>query len=271
MESIKIDDVLFAHGDYSTAIQNSKHIKWDRSFITGNENVAIYTDNSLTRVNSRVKTKIAWLLESPRVSAYWHEWIVSKHHLFDIIFTNNKDLLNLGEKFKFLPTGGCWIEPKDQLVYPKSKMVSMIASNKNFAEGHALRHEIIKRFKNLDLYGRGFNPIDKKLIGLKDYRFSITVENTKKDYYFTEKLIDCFATGTIPIYWGCPSIDKFFDDRGILSFDKSDDLEKILNSLSKEYYESKLPYVRNNFEIAKEYMIAEDYMWEKYLNDYVQF
>jgi hypothetical protein len=263
--SIKIDDVLFAHGDYSTAIQKSKYIVWDRSFISGKENIAIYTDNSLNRVNSRVKTKIAWLLESPRVSAYWHEWIVSKHELFDIVFTNNKDLLDLNSNFKFLPTGGCWIEPLDQLVYPKSKMISMIASSKNFTDGHAMRHSIIKRFKNIDLYGRGFNVIDKKLTGLKDYRFSVVVENTKKDYYFTEKLIDCFATGTIPIYWGCPSIDKFFDDRGILSFNTLEELEEILNNLNKELYENKLPYISNNFETAKEYIIAEDYMWEKYL------
>jgi hypothetical protein len=105
MLSIKIDDILFAHAKYSTDFQESKYITWNRSFILGNEDIAVYTDNSLNRVNNRVKNKIAWLLESPAVSAHQHEWIVSKHHLFDTVFTNNKDLLNLGDKFKFLPTG----------------------------------------------------------------------------------------------------------------------------------------------------------------------
>ena len=34
--------------------------------------------------------------------------------------------------------------------------------------------------------------------------------NGRGDYEFDEKLIDCFLTGTVPIFWGCPSIDKFF-------------------------------------------------------------
>jgi hypothetical protein len=73
-----------------------------------------------------------------------------------------------------------------------------------------LRHQSVLKFKDkMDLYGRGYNPVEYKLKCLKDYAFSLTIENTKKDYYFTEKLIDCFMTGTVPIYWGCPSIQKF--------------------------------------------------------------
>ena len=281
MVSIKIDDILFAHGDYSTAIQQSKYIKWNRNFIVGNEDVAIYTDGSLPRVNNRVKTKIAWLLESPAVSAYQHDWIKSNHNHFDIVFTNNKDLLDMGEKFKFLPTGGCWIKPEEQRIYPKTKFMSMIASNKNWTDGHNVRNKLIDIMRNsggyidtvrrhkIDLYGRGVNDLPEKLDGLRDYMFSIVVENTRKDYYFTEKLIDCFATGTVPIYWGCPSIGKFFDGRGILSFDSINELQENLRTIDESSYNSMLEYIKINFDKAKEYMIAEDYMYEKYMNNYV--
>lgn len=265
---LKIDDVLFAHAQYSTDYQISKHIKWDRSFIIGNEDIAVYTDNSLSRVNKNVKNKIAWLLESPAVSSYWHEWIKNNQYLFDIIFTNNKDLLDSGDKFKFVPTAGCWIKREDQYVYPKNKMISIIASNKNWTDGHKMRNSITNEIKNIDIYGRGLNAIDYKLNGLKDYRYSIVVENTKKDYYFTEKLIDCFMTGTIPIYWGCPSIGNYFDDRGMLVFDNLDELKKIVNGVSIELYNLKLEYARVNFEKAKEYLIAEDYMYKNYLKSY---
>jgi len=269
MVSIKIDDVLFAHAKYSTDFQESKYIIWDRNFILGNEKIAIYTDNSLTRVNKRVKTKVAWLLESPVVSSYWHNWIVSNFHLFDIIFTNNVDLLGINERFKFLPTAGCWIKPEDQKMWDKNKLVSIIASNKNFTNGHKLRNEIVDHYKSggLDIYGRGFNEIPYKLNGLKDYRFSIVVENTKKDFYFTEKLIDCFATGTVPIYWGCPSIGNFFDIDGVISFNTLEDLKKIINSLSIDLYNSKIESIKNNLHKSKEYLMAEDYMWEKYLKE----
>lgn len=271
MVPIKIDDILFAHGDYSTAIQQSKYIKWNRNLIVGNEDIAIYTDGSLPRVNNRVKTKIAWLLESPAVSAYQHEWIKTNYKAFDIIFTNNRDLLEMDSKFKFLPTGGCWIRPEEQYIYPKTKLISIIASNKNWTDGHALRNNIVNEIRNgqikCDLYGRGFNDLPEKLDGLKDYMFSIVVENTKKDYYFTEKLIDCFATGTIPIYWGCPSIGNYFDERGMLVFNNVNELKNIVNGISPELYNLKLEYARKNFETAKDYMIAEDYMYEKYLSN----
>lgn len=282
MVSIKINDSLFAHAKYSTDFQESKYINWNRSHVYGNEDAVIYTDNSLGSVNSNIKTKICWLLESPAVSSHQHEWIKSNHNKFDIVFTNNKDLLkidtnftedniNSGAKFKFLPTGGCWIKPEDQRIWDKNSIVSMISSNKDFTDGHRMRNDILNNISGLDIFGRGRNPIDYKLGGLKNYMFSIVVENTKKDYYFTEKIIDCFATGTVPIYWGCPAISDtfmFFDKRGILSFDTLDELKDIISNLSPELYDSKKEYVENNFFKMKEYLIAEDYMWEKYLYEF---
>lgn len=267
MEKIKIDDNMFGHVNYSTLFQESKYITWDRSTVTGKENIVIYTDQSLNRVNKEVKNKIAWLLESPSISSYAHEWIKNNHNLFDTVFTNNKDLLDIGDKFKFVPTCGCWIEPKDHCIFPKSKMLSMIASSKDYTNGHNLRHSVKNNIKNIDIYGRGINPIDYKLDGLKDYMFSIVIENTKKDYYFTEKLIDCFVTGTIPIYWGCPSIGNYFDERGILVFDNIEELKNIVNGISPELYNLKLEYVRKNFILSKEYLMAEDFMYEKYLKN----
>ena len=62
-------------------------------------------------------------------------------------------------------------------------------------------HEVIQKFGNkMTVFGRGYDPIEFKIDGLKDYRFSVVIENCKRDYWFTEKLIDCFVTGTIPIY-----------------------------------------------------------------------
>ena len=266
MKSIKIDDILFAHAKYSTDYQESKYIDWNRNFITGNEDIAVYTDGSLSKVNNRVKYKVGWLLESPAVSTFQHKWIKRNYKVFDIVFTNNRDLLEMDDKFQFVPTGGCWIKPEDQQVYPKSKTISIIASNKNWTDGHAMRQVVIKELgEKIDVYGSGHNPIDYKLDGLKDYMFSIVVENTKKDYYFTEKLIDCFMTGTIPIYWGCPSIGNYFDSGGMFSFDNIGDLHNILNRLEKNLYDSMFKNIKKNLEMAKEYLIAEDYMFEKYL------
>jgi len=42
-------------------------------------------------------------------------------------------------------------------------------------------------------------------------------------------------------------------------------LRDIINKLDKDLYDLMSWYAEINFEFAKEYLIAEDYMWEKYL------
>ena len=44
-----------------------------------------------------------------------------------------------------------------------------------------------------------------------------------KYYYFNEKIIDCFFSGTIPIYWGTKNISKYFDENGIIFFPNIDE------------------------------------------------
>ena len=72
---------------------------------------------------------------------------------YDLIFTHNQELINIdSEKFKWVPAQGTWIqEPK---IYDKTKMISMIASNKNMCQGHRNRLEWIERLKDcVDFYG----------------------------------------------------------------------------------------------------------------------
>jgi len=83
--------------------------------------------------------------------------------------------------------------------------------------------------------------------------FSITIENSKEDYMFTEKLIDCFLTGTIPIYYGCPSIGKFFNIDGIIVINTLDDLTNILPTLNDDLYNKIKPYIEDNYNKAQQY------------------
>ena len=83
------------------------------------------------------------------------------------------------------------------------------------------------------------------------------------DYYFTEKLIECLVTGTVPIYHGCPNIGDFFDMNGILTFSTQEELDDILDSLSEDKYKSMYESVKNNFNIAKEkFVLHHDSLYE---------
>ena len=92
------------------------------------------------------------------------------------------------------------------------------------------------------------------------------IENCKEDFYFTEKLIDSFVTGTLPIYWGCPSIDMFFDINGIIVLDDFNKLGDILDNIDQIYSE-RLPYIERNFELAKKYVFIENNFLPLYLKN----
>ena len=127
----------------------------------------------------------------------------------------------------------------------------------------------VKNIQNkVDLYGRGIREIPSKLDALHNYAFSVAIENntSKNDYYFTEKLLECFITGTVPIYHGCPNIDKFFDTRGVLTFSTQEELDNILDSLSEEKYNSMLEYVNHNFNKCMSSMVMHnDSLYELHL------
>ncbi len=261
---IKIIDNCFSHVSYST-LQESTLFKWLRTEEI--KDICVITDSMLFNVDSyKDKVKIAWLIEPRAIRRDVYTFIENNFNKFDYIFTFDEKLLKLSDKFIFYPFGGCWINKKDQELHNKTKLLSIIASTKRQTIGHNLRHEVIDNLKKLnipiDLYGFGYNQIENKVEALKDYHFSIVIENSKTDYYFTEKLIDSFVTGTIPIYWGCPSIGNFFDTNGMLIFDTIEELKMIMNSINEEFYYSKIESIKNNYEEAKKYLLADDIIYQ---------
>jgi hypothetical protein len=48
------------------------------------------------------------------------------------------------------------------------------------------------------------------------YKFMICFESKTMPNYFTEKLINAYYGGAIPIYWGCPNIDDYVNMDAIL-------------------------------------------------------
>ncbi len=68
----------------------------------------------------------------------------------------------------------------------------------------------------VDVLGKGYAPFENKEDGLLPYLFSIVIENCKEPEYFSEKLLDCFFTKTIPIFWGEGNVEEYFDMKGVI-------------------------------------------------------
>lgn len=153
---------------------------------------------------------------------------------------------------------------------PNPTNISCITSNKTFTELHVFRNNCVQFIQKhalpVDVYGVGYNYIKQKLDGLKDYKYSIAIENGIFENYFTEKILDCFLTGTIPIYKGCPNLHKFFNMDGVLRFDTIEQLKEIIDNIGSGKYNVSQEILRDNYNRALQYCYNNDRFFEKYLN-----
>ncbi len=228
------------------------------------EHVILTGDSVLEVDNFNNEKKYGWLLEPYELKPLGYNYILEHSSKFHVIFTYSEYHLKVINNSILLPLGGCWINKESRRIYEKNKNTSIFVSKKKSKPGRILRHQIINNnYQDVDEYGFR-NWVDNKIEGLQDYRFSIVIENVKIDYYFTEKLIDCFITGVIPIYWGCPAIHKFFDIKGMLIFNTIEELEVILKDIEDNgefIYQSKINSIINNYYISHKYLIADDLIY----------
>ena len=266
----------FQHDICSSALNKNKFVEWDKN---GSSNISIHIDDGLRFAVDNSKKNYGWLAESSSIIPNFINDVVSNidsyKEKFEVIFTHDKRVHEKDPEFFKLciPNALPWIQNKK--IYEKTKSCSIIVSNKNFTSGHNFRLNALNQLPKdkVDHFGRGFqkelpwsinqNGIEEsgKLSALQDYRFSFAFENDNYENIFCEKITDCFATGTIPIFWGTPSIGDFFDINGIVIFDDNFDF----NKLDLDFYISKLDSIKNNFEICRTLLSAEDFIYKNYI------
>jgi hypothetical protein len=252
----------FQHAYSTTLWKKPKHFEWSKNKF---EDITFFIDNEIeSGINHKCGKKIAWLVESrdiiPNAVNYvknnWQE--ISKK--YDLLLTHDATIYDLSDNFHYLPPHGYWIGAPQ--IYNKIKLISMISSNKSYSTGHKNRLKWVEILKdNVDLYGRGFKEIHTKEEGLKDYMFSVTIENDSYPTYWSEKILDCFASGTIPIYYGSPDISDYFNMDGIILLNDDFDIKKITE---KDYYD-RIEAIKDNFNRAMKYDVIEDIIFEKWI------
>jgi len=181
---------------------------------------------------------------------------------YKYIFTFYMDLVELGDPFRYaLPPGVPWTQPENRKIWEKSKLTSMLVSNTCSLSGHHYRlNYLYKNYKLLDAYGRGRKEVKITDDAMKDYMFTVSMENNVIDAYFTERLTSPMCLGTVPIYRGSKYVvEKYFDPKGVLWED-----EVKLEELNADLYHSLMPHIKNNFEIALDFPTPEDFIIENY-------
>jgi len=211
---------------------------------------------------------------------------------YSLVFTHSRRLLSRFQNARWIPGGGCWIGGpfggKDlPAIFEKSKDISIVTSNKTRSADHKLRYRLARKIEqklpSVDVYrqvgDQMRSPImltrvhESVFLGphvlaldyLKDYRYSIVIENNRDDRYFTEKILNCFATGTIPIYRGARSIGSIFDANGVIQWSSPSKLVKsILPNLGESDYVARKRAIENNFEMVSRFRCIEDYIIDHY-------
>ena len=264
-------DREFAQAPYGSA--NPRYILWDR--YNFGLKTHFYSHFEAFNTVGKPDRKFAMLVESRAITPEsYKKFIRNKKYFeneFEAVFTYDEEILDTFSNAKFVPfAADHWYKEDENNYKSKSKNISILASNKKSSKFHKLRKNLAlkcKKEKLADTFGKfDGGPYAALKDTLKDYRFSIVVENDVTQLYFTEKITNCFAAQTVPIYLGAKKIDKFFNPDGIIqiSLDDVDDIEKILAQCTTEEYERRLPAILDNFERVKEYANFSDYIYEKY-------
>jgi hypothetical protein len=227
-----------------------------------------YLNEEIMKCTTPSEKNIGYLIESKTViEGVYVDFILNWEKIIDnfkYIFVNYINFTNYHPKIKWAPASFIWIdEPK---IYNKSKLISMITSKKSGMFEYDRRLLFADKMIDtglVDIYGNGFNYISNKEEGLCDYMFSIAMENARYPGNFTEKIMDCFATGTIPIYSGDPKIDRIFNPKGIINL--SDDFHP--SQVNEDIYYEKMDAIKENLEIVKQFSSIQDWIHEKYLKE----
>lgn len=182
--------------------------------------------------------------------------------LFDKVFTWDDNLVDNKKFIKFYyPEMTSMHEPV--VNFSQKKLLTMIVANKRSGHRNELyteRRSVIDFFEHqngqdFDFYGHGWNKnayknykgtVGEKLWIMRNYRFCICYENMKNvKGYITEKILNSFSAGCVPIYWGASNIKEHIPEGCYIlreNFQSMEELYSFIKNMKEEEYNT---YIEN--------------------------
>ena len=195
--------------------------------------------------------------------AYYTENIIPDLNLADYII-GHYHIIYLDRYFKFSTLYGTNFKDIDEkrknlLKNPlRKKFCAAVISNCG-TKSSLFRIDFIKKlseYKKVDMGGKCKNNVGKvkdKIDFLSNYKFSIAMENSNGDGYLSEKIIDSFLAGTIPIYYGDYILDEFINPKSYILIKGEKDVENKIDYIKKIDKDDQL-----YFSIIKEKPLIDD-------------
>jgi hypothetical protein len=248
--------------------------------------ITIFMDQIPTVEQLKLNPYNIMLIHEPNELFGIHNWVYSNSKLFDCVLTYNPQLIKNLPNTIYFHFG--LINTLDKEYYnsfetkEKQFEVSFLSGTKDLIEGHKLRQKVYKLENQVNIPKKwfyvledydtatncrpGYSEYSKDLSHIPEYEapehygkrvlfndsmFHIAIENSSSSNYYSEKIIQAFATKTIPIYWGCQNLDNLgYDTRGVIFFKDEFELLEIINNLTPEDYYKRKSYIDYNYKIA---------------------
>lgn len=285
-----LKDASCCHTPYTfSTVRCPQRIIWDRhnTWLLYH----LYTYDDCFHLQGNPQKKFALFFECWDIMAETYRRVLNNKEYFsefDAIFTNQKVLLEQFHNAYFVPSCAPWYGSDSEqgggivsqdLYQKKSRLISIVSSNKEMCALHIYRKKLAQHFLYTDVvecYGDFEGNVSPKKVAcsqyLQDYMYHIAVENQISDGYFTEKITNCFMSMTVPIYIGAPDIGKYFNLDGIIVVDKNnmDNVDTIIEQCSREDYEKRIDAILDNFNRVKKYLCIEDYIINEYESLFIE-
>ena len=107
-------------------------------------------------------------------------------------------------------------------------------------------------------YRNNVGYIKNKIEFLSLYKFSIAMENTEGDGYISEKILDAFLSGTIPIYYGDYMLDEYINPETFILIRGKKDIKAKIEYIKK---------IDNNNELYKNILKKKIFLKNVYLRE----
>ena len=180
-----------------------------------------------------------------------------RSYFLGLLFTFNNRYLNI-------------IRKKVLNSHKRKKFCAAVISNDYITDFFRLEFiEELNKYKYVDMGGTIKNNvgfIQNKIKFLSSYKFSIAMENTEGNGYLSEKIIESFMSGTIPIYYGDYMVDEYINTKSFILIRDKNDMFKKIDYIKK---------IDNNDElyekILKENIFIDNYFKEKIENERIEF
>lgn len=153
----------------------------------------------------------------------------------------------------------------DALVNAKSKFCNFIYANPKCETRNNFFHAL-SDYKKVDAAGPLFNNttgllgrkekewLAAKPAFMRSYKFSISFENESWRGYVTEKIVDAFLAGSVPIYWGSPDIAQHFNPNAFINCHDYNSMEAVINKVME---------LDNDDDLYRQYLAAPPFVDNK--------